>query len=104
MLNTAIPPSGSGDPTLNSGFTGPWGGELLIRAGDALSARHPRCTVGSLDVTYNAAIAALSEKRVDLPVAETPVEGLDGVLGPVLPSKPRRWWFPPTTRRRDDGR
>lgn len=37
--------------TVSVGFTAPWSGELLIRAGDALSARYPRCTVELLDVT-----------------------------------------------------
>ncbi|MCX0241906.1 LysR family transcriptional regulator [Streptomyces drozdowiczii] len=85
------------------GFTAPWSGELLIRAGDTLSTRYPHCTVELLDVTYNAAIAALREKRVDLLVAEPPVEESDVVVGPVLFSERRALVVPaghPLARRR----
>ncbi|MCX0247906.1 LysR substrate-binding domain-containing protein, partial [Streptomyces drozdowiczii] len=56
-----------------------------------------------LDVTYNAAIAALREKRVDLLVAEPPVEESDVVVGPVLFSERRALVVPaghPLARRR----
>ncbi|MEU2021554.1 LysR family transcriptional regulator [Streptomyces sp. NPDC016469] len=74
---------------LRVGFTAPWSGELLIKAGDAFTAHHPACTVELLDVTYNAAIAALRNKQVDLVVAEPPVEEPDVVVGPVLFSERR---------------
>ncbi|MFG2564214.1 LysR substrate-binding domain-containing protein [Streptomyces sp. NPDC048567] len=74
---------------LRAGFTTPWSGELLIKAGDAFTARHPDCTVEPLYVTYNAAIAALRKKQVDLLVAVLPVEESDVVAGPVLFSEER---------------
>lgn len=89
--------------TVRVGFTAPWSGELLNRAGDALSGRYPCCAVELLDVTYNAAIAALREKRVDLLVAEPPVEECDVVVGPVLFSERRALVVPtghPLARRR----
>ncbi|MEW1891243.1 LysR family transcriptional regulator [Streptomyces sp. NPDC085659] len=75
--------------TLRTGFTTPWSGELLIKAGDAFTARHPDCTVELLEATYNAAIAALRNEQVDLVVAEPPVEEADVVVGPVVFSEPR---------------
>jgi DNA-binding transcriptional LysR family regulator len=84
---------------LRVGFTAAWSGELVVQAGDAFSARHPRCTVELLDVTYNdAAIAALREKQVDLLVAELPVEESDVVVGPVLFSERRALVVPASHR------
>ncbi|MFJ3086814.1 LysR family transcriptional regulator [Streptomyces sp. NPDC086838] len=88
---------------LRVGFTAPWSGEILVKAGDVLSARYPGCTVELLNVTYGAAIAALREERVDLLVAEPPVEDPDVVVGPVLFSQRRALVVPaahPLARRR----
>ncbi|OKJ68588.1 LysR family transcriptional regulator [Streptomyces sp. CB02460] len=74
---------------LRVGFTTPWCGELLIKAGDAFTARQPDCTVEPLYVTYNSAVTALRKKRVDLLVAALPVEESDVVAGPVLFSEER---------------
>jgi len=69
---------------LRVGFTAPWSSELVLRAADAFSSRHPGCAVELHLATYNAAIAALREKDVDLVVAELPVEEPGITVGPVL--------------------
>ncbi|NKY89747.1 LysR family transcriptional regulator [Nocardia veterana] len=69
---------------LRFGFTAPWTGELVLRAADAFSSRHSRCVVELQEVTYNAAIMALREKKVDLLVAELPGAEPGISVGPVL--------------------
>ncbi|MFB4300467.1 LysR family transcriptional regulator [Actinomadura sp. NTSP31] len=74
---------------LRVGFTAPWSSELVLRAADAFSSRHPRCSVELRDVTYNAAIATLRDKGVDLVVAEPPVDDPGITVGPVVFSERR---------------
>ncbi|RFU87945.1 LysR family transcriptional regulator [Streptomyces triticagri] len=74
---------------LRIGFTTPWMGDLLVRAGDVFATRHPGCAVELSNMTYGAAVAALRAKQVDLLIAEPPVEEPDVVIGPVLLSEPR---------------
>ncbi|MET7345565.1 LysR family substrate-binding domain-containing protein [Streptomyces sp. NPDC087866] len=75
---------------LRVGFTAAWSGEIVLQAGDLLSARYPHCTVELLDVSYNdTAIAALRAKHVDLLIAEPPVQEPDVVVGPVVFCEPR---------------
>lgn len=69
---------------LRVGFTAPWSGDLVLRAADVFSSRHPRCAVELQLATYNAAISALREEDVDLVIAELPVEESGITVGPVL--------------------
>ncbi|MFJ9853773.1 LysR family transcriptional regulator [Streptomyces sp. NPDC101150] len=81
---------------LRVGYTAAWSGELVLRAADVFSSRHPRCAVELQEVTYNAAIVALQEKDVDLLVAELPVEEPDIAVGPILFRERRALVLPAT--------
>lgn len=79
---------------LRVGFTAAWSGALIVRAAEAFNSRHLRCVVELQEVTYNAAIAALQGKDVDLVVAEPPVEDPAITVGPVLFTEPRALLVP----------
>jgi DNA-binding transcriptional LysR family regulator len=79
---------------LRVGFTAAWCSALIVQAAEAFNSRHPRCTVELQELTYNAVIAALQGKDVDLAVAEPPVEDPAITVGPVLFSEPRALLVP----------
>ncbi|MEV0521996.1 LysR family transcriptional regulator [Streptomyces sp. NPDC050439] len=74
---------------LRVGFSAPWCGDLIVQAGEAFHARHPRCTVEIQEVTFTAAFAALRDDNLDLLIIELPVHGPDLATGHVLFSERR---------------
>ncbi|MFJ3704219.1 MULTISPECIES: LysR family transcriptional regulator [Streptomyces] len=69
---------------LSVGYTAAWNGSLLLDAVDLLRTRHPECTVEILEDSYGATLRSLRTGRVDLHVAELPVEEPDIIVGPTV--------------------
>ncbi|MFD9290829.1 LysR family transcriptional regulator [Streptomyces sp. NPDC060030] len=71
------------------GYTAAWNGSLLLRAVDRLRTRHPECSVEILEDSYGATSRSLRSGRVDLHLAELPVEEPGITVGPTVCTAPR---------------
>ncbi|OIJ85089.1 LysR family transcriptional regulator [Streptomyces sp. MUSC 14] len=69
---------------LRVGFSGPWSGDLIVRAAEEFHARHPRCTVEMQEVTFAPAFTALRDHDLDILVKELPADGPEFAVGPLL--------------------
>ncbi|MDX3183450.1 MULTISPECIES: LysR family transcriptional regulator [Streptomyces] len=69
---------------LTVGYTAAWNGSLLLEAADRLRTRHPECAVDILEDSYGATLRSLRTGRVDLHLAELPVDEPDIVVGPTV--------------------
>ncbi|NJP43741.1 LysR family transcriptional regulator [Streptomyces sp. PRB2-1] len=74
---------------LRVGFVGAAAGQLLVRATDRFSARHPECEVDIHEVQMGEALERLRADRLDVLIACLPLSGADLANGPVLLSEPR---------------
>ncbi|GAA2120435.1 LysR family transcriptional regulator [Actinomadura napierensis] len=75
--------------TLRVGYSTPWCGDLVVRAGDAFRAAHPGCEVHFREIQLNDPYGPLRAGDVDLQLTEFPVDEPDLAAGPVIISEPR---------------
>jgi DNA-binding transcriptional LysR family regulator len=70
--------------TVRVGFSGPWCGDLIIRAAEVFRERYPSCTVQTFERLLSDRFGALRTGDVDLQLTELPADEPDIANGPIL--------------------
>jgi DNA-binding transcriptional LysR family regulator len=70
--------------TVRVGFSGPWCGDLIVKAAEVFRDRYPACAVKVVERMLADRFGALRAGEVDLQLAELPADEPDIVNGPIL--------------------
>jgi DNA-binding transcriptional LysR family regulator len=70
--------------TVRVGFSGPWCGDLIIKATEVFRDRYPACAVKVVERMLADRFAALRAGEIDLQLAEFPADEPDIATGPIL--------------------
>ena len=70
--------------TVRVGFSGPWCGDLIVKAAEVFRDRHPACAVKVVERLLADPFGALRAGEIDLQLAELPADEPDIVNGPIL--------------------
>jgi DNA-binding transcriptional LysR family regulator len=70
--------------TVRVGFSGPWCGDLVVKAAEAFRDRHPACAVQIVERLLADRFGPLRAGEIDLQLTEFPADEPDIVNGPIL--------------------
>jgi DNA-binding transcriptional LysR family regulator len=70
--------------TVRVGFSGPWCGDLVVKAAEVFRDRYPACAVKVVERMLADRFGALRAGEIDLQLAEFPADEPDIVNGPIL--------------------
>ena len=70
--------------TVRVGFSGPWCGDLIVKAAEVFRDRYPACAVKVVERMLADRFGALRAGEIDLQLAELPADEPDIVNGPIL--------------------
>jgi DNA-binding transcriptional LysR family regulator len=70
--------------TVRVGFSGPWCGDMIVKAAEVFRDRHPACAVKVVERLLSDRFGALRAGEIDLQLAELPADEPDIVNGPIL--------------------
>ena len=70
--------------TVRVGFSGPWCGDLIIKAAETFRDRYPACAVKVVERMLADRFGALRAGEIDLQLAELPADEPDIVNGPIV--------------------
>jgi DNA-binding transcriptional LysR family regulator len=80
--------------TVRVGFSGPWCGDLIIKAAEVFRERYPSCQVESVERMLADRFGPLRTGEMDLQLTELPAMEPDIVNGPILFREPRALQVP----------
>lgn len=80
--------------TLMVGFSGPWCGNLMVRAAELLRKRYPGSVVSVEEIQLVEPLARMRSGVIDLQLTEFPIAEPDITTGPILFSEPRALMVP----------
>lgn len=70
--------------TVRVGFSGPWCGDLIVRAAEVFRDRYPACGVQSVERLLTDRFGPLRSGEFDLQLTELPADEPDMVNGPIM--------------------
>jgi DNA-binding transcriptional LysR family regulator len=70
--------------TVRVGFSGPWCGDLIVRAAEVFRDRYPACSVHIIERLLADRFGPLRTGEIDLQLTELPADEPDVVNGPIL--------------------
>ncbi len=70
--------------TVRAGFSGPWCGDLIVRAAEVFRDRYPACAVQIVERLLADRFGPLRADELDLQLVELPADEPDLVNGPIL--------------------
>lgn len=76
------------------GFSGPWSGNLLVKAADQFRVRHPDSMVEIQEIQLTDPLGRMRAGEVDLQLTEFPIDEPDIVQGPLMFTEPRGLMVP----------
>lgn len=71
------------------GYSAPWNGDLLLRAGNIFMERHPGSTVSISEIQLSDPLGPLRAGDVELQLTEWPIDEPDVTRGPLVAAEPR---------------
>lgn len=88
-ISTAVEAGRGITGTLRVGYSTPWCGDLMVRAGAAFRTAHPGCEIQFREIQLSDPYGPLRDGDVDVQLTEFPVEEPDLAASPAIMSEPR---------------